>query len=84
VGGKAWFVAVAAPSGAEPRIEDIKAFRIPGDRAIMLYKGTWHAGPHFEGEPQSFFNLELADTNVVDHDTCKITERYAQALRLKA
>ena len=83
VGGKAWFLVVAAPSVAEPKIEDPKAFRIPGDRAIMLYKGTWHAGPHFEGEPQSFFNLELADTNVVDHDTCRLTERYGQALRLK-
>jgi ureidoglycolate lyase len=88
-GGHPWFIAVAPPSKlddetAEPAIQDIKAFRIPGDYAIMLYKGTWHAGPHFEGKDQSFFNLELADTNVVDHQTCKLTERYGRALLLKA
>jgi ureidoglycolate hydrolase len=89
VGGHSWFIAVAPPSAlddpnAEPRVEDIKAFRIPGDRAIVLHKGTWHAGPHFEGNSQSFFNLELMDTNVTDHHTCRLTERYGQALRIEA
>jgi ureidoglycolate lyase len=89
VGGHTWFIAVAPPShlddpAAEPNIEDIKAFRIPGDRGIVLHKGTWHAGPHFEGGSQSFFNLELMDTNVVDHHTCKLTERYGQALQIEA
>lgn len=87
VGGHDWCVAVAPPldldrEDAEPRLEDIKAFRVPGDVAIMLYKGSWHAGPMFEGEEQSFFNLELADTNIVDHHTCKLVERYGTALRL--
>ncbi|WP_420224243.1 hypothetical protein [Pigmentiphaga litoralis] len=27
----------------------------------MLNLGTWHAGPYFDGETASFFNLELAD-----------------------
>ncbi len=66
----------------EPRLEDIKAFRMPGDVAMMLYKGSWHAGPMFEGEEQSFFNLELADTNLVDHHTCQLVERYGAALKL--
>ncbi len=89
IGGHTWFLAVAAPSklddpNAEPKVEEIKAFRIPGDCAVMLYKGTWHAGPHFDGEPQGFFNLELTDTNIVDHHTCKLTERYGVALQMKA
>jgi ureidoglycolate lyase len=88
-GGHAWFVAVAPPdrlddSSAEPSLAAIQAFRIPGDHAIMLFKGSWHAGPLFEGEEQSFFNLELADTNVVDHHTCRLVERYGRALRLAA
>jgi ureidoglycolate hydrolase len=86
-GGKDWWLGVAPPkdldvADAEPALEDIRAFRIPGDTAVMLFASTWHAGPLFEGEEQSFFNLELADTNVVDHHTCKLTERYAVALKL--
>jgi ureidoglycolate lyase len=87
-GGRTWFLAVAPPLAvddptAEPALEDIHAFRIPGDVAVMLQKGTWHAGPLFEGDPQSFFNLELADTNVVDHHTCDLVARYGCALRLR-
>jgi hypothetical protein len=67
---------------AEPKLDDIRAFRVPGDVAVMLYKGTWHAGPLFEGGTLNFFNLELADTNIVDHQTCKLTERYGVALHL--
>ncbi|WP_407048638.1 ureidoglycolate lyase [Methyloraptor flagellatus] len=86
-GGHDWWLAVAPPKNldvpdAEPAIEDIRAFRIPGDTAVMLYKGTWHAGPLFDGGERSFFNLELADTNVVDHHTCKLTARYGLALKL--
>jgi ureidoglycolate lyase len=88
VGGHAWFLGVAPPLAladpqAEPALDAIRAFRIPGDVAVMLHKGTWHAGPLFEGDAQSFFNLELADTNMVDHHTCDLTARYGCALRLR-
>jgi hypothetical protein len=44
--------------------------RIPPGKFIKLHEGTWHAGPLFEGEDSmAFYNLELADTNVVDHNT---------------
>jgi ureidoglycolate hydrolase len=87
VGGLSWVIAVAPPleverADAEPALEDIRAFRIPGDTAIMLARGTWHAGPLFEGKEACFFNLELADTNVVDHHTCNLVRRYGAALRL--
>ena len=62
--------------------QDIRAFRIPGDVAVMLHTGTWHAGPLFEAAEMSFFNLELADTNVVDHHSCDLTSRYGLVIQL--
>ena len=77
VGGKSWVIAVAPPDDAEnphakPDISRLRAFRIAGDQAIMLGRSVWHAGPFFEGPALSFFNLELADTNQVDHHNCML------------
>ncbi len=51
LGGKEWLIGVAPPGDlgddARPRLEDIVAFRVPGDRVIKLHVATWHAGPHF-------------------------------------
>jgi ureidoglycolate lyase len=82
-GGQEWLLAVAPPGEAdEPALEAIRAFRIPGDVAVMIYKGAWHAGPLFAAGERNFFNLELSDTNIVDHHTCKLTSRYGVALKL--
>jgi ureidoglycolate lyase len=86
-GGQPWLLAVAPPpvvdaDDAEPALEAIKAFRIPGDAAVMLARGTWHAGPLFADAEASFFNLELSDTNVTDHWNCDLVKRYGVALRL--
>lgn len=86
-GGRDWLLAVAPPPAvdtaeAEPLLEDIRAFRVPGDAAVMLSRGTWHAGPLFEGTEAAFFNLELSDTNVTDHWGCDLAARYGVALRL--
>jgi ureidoglycolate hydrolase len=68
--GKEWFIAVAPPCEAkEPEIEKMAAFRIPGNCFIKLEVGTWHAGPYFDRDFIDFYNLELSDTNVVDHFT---------------
>ncbi|MFN6515954.1 MAG: ureidoglycolate lyase [Nostoc sp. CreGUA01] len=69
--GKDWLIAVCPPNNDvnEPALEKIAAFRIPGNCFIKLHAGTWHAGPYFEHETVDFYNLELADTNVVDHFT---------------
>ncbi|MFK8022430.1 MAG: ureidoglycolate lyase [Ilumatobacter sp.] len=81
-GGHEWFVAVAPPG--ELDAERIRAFRIPADTAIVLYAGTWHAGPLFEGDDRSFFNLELSDTNEVDHHSIDLAERDGMSLQLVA
>ena len=68
--GKEWLIAVAPPSEApEPNLEKISAFRIPGNCFIKLEVGTWHAGPYFDDDFVDFYNLELSDTNINDHDT---------------
>lgn len=68
--GKDWLIAVAPPNNSEqPNLEEMKAFRIPGNCFIKLEMGTWHAGPYFEHEFVEFYNLELSDTNIVDHFT---------------
>lgn len=72
--GKDWFIAVAppAPDAAIPDWEKITAFQIPGHCFLKLEAGTWHAGPYFESTAIDFYNLELSDTNIVDHDTCDL------------
>jgi ureidoglycolate hydrolase len=71
LGGKDWLIGVAPPNSNynQPFIEEIVAFRIPADCFIKLEVGTWHAGPYFEHDFVDFYNLELSDTNIVDHFT---------------
>ena len=67
LGDKEWLIGVAPPGeprdDARPRLADIVAFRIPGDRIVKLHVATWHAGPHFVHDECLFFNLENLDTN---------------------
>jgi ureidoglycolate lyase len=86
VGGKPWLLAVAPPAdpdnpGGEPDPMAIRAFSIPGDMAVSLHRATWHAGPFFDEPTQDFFNLELADTNQVDHHNCLLDERFGVHFR---
>ena len=68
--GKEWLIAVCPPSAtSEPNIDCLTAFRIPGNCFIKLNMGTWHAGPYFDSETVNFYNLELSNTNIVDHFT---------------
>lgn len=68
--GHDWFMAVCPPSTtSEPNISQMTVFRIPGTCFIKMEVGTWHAGPYFDHEVVDFYNLELSDTNVVDHFT---------------
>ncbi len=75
--GKDWWVAVAPPSPAEqPNPKEIRAFQVPGDCFIKLEVGTWHAGPYFSHPQVNFYNLELSDTNSVDHQTCDLAREF--------
>ncbi|MFM9265271.1 ureidoglycolate lyase [Tychonema sp. BBK16] len=66
--GKDWLMAVAPSCNSdEPSLESIAAFRIPGNCFIKLDMGTWHSGPYFDADFIDFYNLELSDTNIVDH-----------------
>lgn len=70
LGGREWLIAVTCPTNtSRPIVEEIVAFRIPGNCFIKLDVGTWHAGPYFEHEFVDFYNLELSDTNITDHYT---------------
>ncbi len=85
--GLPWMIAVAPPpdndtDSAVPALGEIRAFRVPGDTAIMLKRGAWHAGPLFAEPEARYFNLELADTNIADHWNCDLVARYGVALRL--
>lgn len=85
--GKEWWIAVAPPNDlndpeAKPLLEEIQAFRIPGNCFIKLHIGTWHAGPYFDEESIDFYNLELSDTNIVDHHTCDLKSTYKVFLQL--
>ena len=67
---KDWFLAVAPPNQEQiPDIEQLSAFRISGHCFLKLALGTWHAGPYFDDETADFYNLELSNTNMVDHFT---------------
>ena len=81
--GKDWLIAVAPASAAsEPALTAITAFRIPGDCFIKLEVGTWHAGPYFESEFVDFYNLELSDTNINDHDTYNFGQQHNLELEI--
>ena len=76
LGGQDWLMAVAPPSKAQPDPDAIMAFQIPGNCFINLKMGTWHAGPYFEQAAIDFYNLELSDTNITDHETCNLKTSY--------
>lgn len=85
VGQDPWLLAVAPPADldhpeAVPALEAIRAFQIPADQAIQLHRGTWHAGPYFTASTMAFFNLELTDTNQVDHHSCNLDHIYGITL----
>ncbi len=77
LGGKDWWLAVAPPGpAATPDPATIQAFHIPGHCFVNLAVGTWHAGPYFGHDQVHFYNLELSDTNMTDHQTCHLAQTF--------
>ena len=86
--GGEWFIGLAPPIDADlpdakPDPAAIRIFRIPGDKALALHRGTWHAGPFFAAETQDFLNLELSDTNEVDHHTVRLDTEFGIAFAIE-
>ncbi|KAG0451493.1 hypothetical protein HPP92_026186 [Vanilla planifolia] len=52
-----------------PCLDDVCIFRVTGSKFLKLHRGAWHAGPLFKTKAMDFYNLELSDTNIVDHTT---------------
>uniref|UniRef100_A0ACD5VK31 Uncharacterized protein n=1 Tax=Avena sativa TaxID=4498 RepID=A0ACD5VK31_AVESA len=52
-----------------PDPAEVCVFRVSGPKFLKLHAGTWHAGPLFKADAVDFYNLELSNTNVVDHTT---------------
>ncbi len=82
--GLEWMLVLAPPDGvdddrARPDCGRLAAFRFGGGQAVILHRGTWHAGPLFLGERAEFVNLELSDTNEVDHQTVALDGGYVVA-----
>ncbi len=81
--GKEWLIVLAPPTDTnKPIIDNISAFRIPGNCFIKLHLGTWHAGPYFYDDFVDFYNLELSDTNINDHETCNLLTTYNLELEI--
>jgi ureidoglycolate hydrolase len=83
--GEAWMLVLAPPGAADdpaavPDCRQLAAFRFSGRQAVILHRGTWHAGPLFAAAEADFVNLELADTNQVDHHTLPLDRPYALAM----
>jgi ureidoglycolate lyase len=83
-----WLLAVAPPFSpddptAMPDPAGIKAFKIAGSLAVKLHRGTWHAGPFFGAPTMDFLNLELADTNQVDHVNCHLKRDHGLTFRFE-
>ena len=79
--GKSWYVLLAPPdkpddAHAQPDISRLQAFCITGSQALVLHRSTWHAGPYFVEDEVDFVNLELSDTNIVDHHTTRLDSEF--------
>ena len=48
----------------------LRVFRVPPGHFLKMHAGCWHAGPLFPSsvDVMDFYNLELSDTNQVDHN----------------
>ncbi|KAI3748654.1 hypothetical protein L6452_11899 [Arctium lappa] len=60
-----------------PAVDSVQVFKIIGPKFLKLNRGTWHAGPLFNPDTMDFYNLELSNTNVVDHTSHNFKEENA-------
>jgi len=65
-----WWIAVADPAIVPEHLEisKVQLVKVMPGEGVKLHPGTWHDGPFFAADTALFFNLELSDTNLTDHD----------------
>lgn len=78
-----FYLAVHAPTlgtdgvAAAPNPAAVQVFRIAPHTFVKLHRGTWHAGPIWGNDPvRVFYNLELHDTNEIDHHTVILEDTF--------
>ena len=66
-----WWLAVAAANLQSEQLDHstVRLVEVQPSEAVKLHQGTWHAGPFFLAPTAVFFNLELSDTNLTDHNS---------------
>lgn len=66
-----WWLAVASAKLASEQLDHstVQLVNVQPGEAVKLHQGTWHAGPFFLTPTALFFNLELSDTNLSDHNS---------------
>ena len=72
--GQPWWLAVAAPDVEPSQLNrsTVQLVKVQQGEALQLHQNTWHAGPFFLAKNALFFNLELTDTNLTDHNFHRI------------
>ena len=70
-----WWLAVAAPELLPEELcaASVQLVQVRPGEAVKLHQGTWHAGPFFHAPSALFYNLELGDTNLTDHNFQALT-----------
>ena len=65
-----WWLAVASGTLLPEQLDasSVKLVKVMPGEGVKLHPGTWHAGPFFAADTALFFNLELSDTNLNDHN----------------
>jgi ureidoglycolate hydrolase len=72
-----WWLAVAAANLQSEQLDHstVKLVGVQPSEAVKLHQGTWHAGPFFLAATALFYNLELSDTNLTDHNSKSLKKK---------
>ena len=72
-----WWLAVAAAKLQSEQLDHstVQLVKVEPGEAVKLHQGTWHAGPFFLATTALFFNLELSDTNLADHNSQPLNQK---------
>ena len=78
-----WWLAVASAKLASEELDHttVQLVNVQPGEGVKLHQGTWHAGPFFVAPTALFFNLELSDTNITDHNSQPLTTKLGLNLK---